>query len=89
MATLSTAEAGRHAPPALGERLRRGWHRNAAGYLFLLPWLIGFLGLTLGPTLASLWLSFTDYRPADAAALVGAEELRRMRSPWTSGWGTR
>jgi multiple sugar transport system permease protein len=61
VATLSTAEAGRHAPPALGERLRRAWSRNAAGYLFLLPWLIGFLGLTLGPTLASLYLSFTDY----------------------------
>lgn len=29
--------------------------------MFLLPWLIGFLGLTLGPTLASLYLSFTDY----------------------------
>ena len=35
--------------------------RNAAGYLFLTPWLIGFFGLTLGPTLASLYLSFTDY----------------------------
>ena len=32
-----------------------------AGYLFLTPWLIGFFGLTLGPTLASLYLSFTDY----------------------------
>ncbi len=29
--------------------------------MFLLPWLIGFFGLTLGPTLASLYLSFTDY----------------------------
>jgi multiple sugar transport system permease protein len=53
--------SGRHAPPALGERIRRGLRRNAAGYLFLLPWMIGFLGLTLGPTLASLYLSFTDY----------------------------
>lgn len=42
-------------------RFRRAWRRNGAGYLFLLPWLIGFLGLTLGPTLASLYLSFTDY----------------------------
>jgi multiple sugar transport system permease protein len=31
------------------------------GYLFLLPWLIGFFGLTLGPALASLYLSFTDF----------------------------
>jgi multiple sugar transport system permease protein len=61
MAVAAETAAGRHAPPALGERVRRGLRRNAAGYLFLLPWLIGFLGLTLGPTLASLYLSFTDY----------------------------
>ncbi len=27
--------------------------RNAPGYLFLLPWFIGFFGLTLGPAVAS------------------------------------
>src|SRR5262245_63559431 len=35
--------------------------QNRAGYLFLAPWLIGFFGLTLGPVLASLYLSFTDF----------------------------
>lgn len=40
---------------------QRMWRRNGAGYMFLLPWLIGFFALTLGPTLASLYLSFTDY----------------------------
>ena len=29
--------------------LARAWAANGAGYLFLLPWLIGFLVLTLGP----------------------------------------
>jgi len=42
-------------------RLQLALRRNGAGYLFLLPWLIGFFGLTLLPTLASLYLSFTDY----------------------------
>jgi multiple sugar transport system permease protein len=51
----------RNAAPALSARLARAWRRNAPGYLFLTPWLIGFFGLTLGPTLASLYLSFTDY----------------------------
>jgi multiple sugar transport system permease protein len=60
MATAVEAGSGR-ASPALGDRFRRGLRRNAAGYLFLLPWLIGFFGLTLGPALASLYLSFTDY----------------------------
>ena len=35
--------------------------RNAAGYVFLSPWLVGFLFLALGPILASLYLSFTRY----------------------------
>jgi multiple sugar transport system permease protein len=60
MATVAETGSGR-AAPALGDRFRRGLRRNAAGYLFLLPWLIGFFGLTLGPALASLYLSFTDY----------------------------
>ena len=42
-------------------RLTLALRRNGAGYLFLLPWLVGFFGLTLLPTLASLYLSFTDY----------------------------
>jgi multiple sugar transport system permease protein len=51
----------RAASPTLAERVQRSWRRNRAGYLFLTPWLIGFFGLTLGPALASLYLSFTDY----------------------------
>ncbi|MFD2265110.1 carbohydrate ABC transporter permease [Lacibacterium aquatile] len=40
---------------------KRSIRRNLAGYLFLLPWLVGFFGLTLGPALGSLYLSFTDF----------------------------
>ena len=57
--TFSTTEGRGAAAPALSRRLERAWRRNGAGYLFLTPWLIGFFGLTLGPTLASLYLSFT------------------------------
>ena len=32
-----------------------------AAYMFLAPWLLGFFGLTLGPALGSLYLSFTDF----------------------------
>ena len=35
--------------------------RNAVAYLFLAPWLVGFLVLTLYPMGYSLLLSFTDY----------------------------
>src|SRR5918997_6418254 len=66
MATTTFGDVAREgrralAPPARSTRLARSWRRNKAGYLFLTPWLIGFFGLTLGPTVASLYLSFTDY----------------------------
>jgi multiple sugar transport system permease protein len=51
---------------------------NGAGYLFLAPWLIGFLGLTLGPALASLYLSFTNYDLLQAPKFVGADNYVRM-----------
>lgn len=37
------------------------FRRNAVAYVFLAPWLVGFLVLTLYPMAYSLLLSFTDY----------------------------
>ncbi len=37
-------------------RLRRSLKENAIGYLFMLPWFIGLIALTLGPMLGSLYL---------------------------------
>jgi multiple sugar transport system permease protein len=31
------------------------------GYLYILPWVVGFIVLTIGPMIASLYFSFTDY----------------------------
>jgi multiple sugar transport system permease protein len=31
------------------------------GYLFITPWILGFILFTLGPTLASLYFSFSEY----------------------------
>jgi len=41
-------------------RKREAGRDNKAGYLFLLPWLVGLLVITIGPMLASLYLSFTN-----------------------------
>ncbi len=49
-----------------------------AGYLFISPWLIGFLVLILGPILASLYLSLTDYQIVKAPTFVGLDNYRRM-----------
>ena len=40
-----------------GFRERETW----SAYLFILPWIIGFVALTAGPMIASLYFSFTDY----------------------------
>lgn len=64
MTSVTQRTGGRAAPSAKaanGGALRRALRKHGPGYMFLLPWLIGFFGLTLGPTLASLYLSFTDY----------------------------
>ncbi len=37
------------------------FRRNASGYAFLTPWLLGFLVFTFYPLVYSLWLSFTNY----------------------------
>ncbi len=52
-----------------------------AGWLFIAPWLIGFLVLTLGPMILSLLLSFTRWTamtPIGAAESVGVENYRQL-----------
>ncbi len=56
----------------------RVWQNHAPGYLFLLPWLIGFLGLTIGPIITSFYLSFTDFDLLTAPDWVGADNYIRM-----------
>jgi len=43
-----------------------------AGYLFIAPWLIGFVCWTAGPMLVSLGLSFTDWNLLSPAHWIGA-----------------
>ncbi|MBA2518555.1 MAG: sugar ABC transporter permease [Chloroflexia bacterium] len=57
---------------------RRGLGRNAIGYLFLGPWLLGFLLLTLGPMLASLYLSFTDFDLFTPPTWLGLDNYARL-----------
>lgn len=57
---------------------RRKLEHSLPGYVFLLPWLIGFFGLTLGPALASLYLSFTNYDLLQSPDWVGAANYVRI-----------
>jgi len=56
------------------------------GYAFLAPWLIGFLGLTLGPTLASLYLSFTDFDLLREPRFVGLANYARIATADAKFW---
>lgn len=49
-----------------------------AGYLFLTPWLLGLILLTLGPMLYSLYLSFTHYNLLSAPEWAGLDNFKEM-----------
>lgn len=51
---------------------------NKAAYIFLAPWLVGLLVFTIGPMLASLYLSFTDYNLLRAPVWSGFDNIERM-----------
>ena len=52
--------------------------QNAAAYFFLSPWIVGFLALTVGPIIASAYLSLTDYDLFNAPIWAGFDNYRRM-----------
>ncbi|WP_156254041.1 carbohydrate ABC transporter permease [Pseudactinotalea terrae] len=63
------------------QRKRGGKARNPdnlAGHLFLLPWFIGVLVFTIGPMIASLLLSFTDYNLLQPPTWAGLDNIVRM-----------
>lgn len=51
---------------------------RVAPWLFLTPWLIGLFAITLGPMLASLLLSFTDYNLLGQRNWIGFNNYIQM-----------
>ena len=49
-----------------------------AGFLFVLPWVVGFVVFTAGPILASLVLSFCDYDVLHPARWAGASNYASL-----------
>lgn len=57
------------------------------GYVFLLPWLIGFIVFLVGPMIASIFLSMTEYkmiRPPDWIGLANYERMFADQFVWHS-----
>jgi multiple sugar transport system permease protein len=48
------------------------------GYLFISPWIIGFLALVAGPLLAALVLSFTNYNLLSTPQFIGWQNYTHM-----------
>lgn len=53
-------------------------HEARWAYTFIAPWAVGFIAFTLGPMLASLILSFTQYNVLSPARWVGAKNYLDM-----------
>lgn len=48
------------------------------GYLYILPWFIGVLFLTIYPFINALYISFTDYNMVTEAGFVGLENYKNL-----------
>jgi multiple sugar transport system permease protein len=62
-------------PAKTRQRHKRAWREAFEFYLLVSPWLIGFLALTAGPMLYSLYLSFTEYDLFSPPQWVGFENF--------------
>lgn len=58
--------------------LKGRWESPIAGYLFISPWLLGFLLLTLWPMIQSMYYSFTKYTLLDAPEWIGLRNYERI-----------
>jgi len=63
---------------AQGKRIPASRRDDKAAAVFLAPWLIGMVGITLGPILASLYLSFTNYNLLQNPTFTGLTNIQRM-----------
>ncbi len=79
--TLSSQQSAPASRSLLSKMLgtRSGFHTRQAlwGWLFALPWIIGLIVFWVGPILASLYFSFTNYDIGRTPSWVGIENFRR------------
>ncbi|HZG35033.1 MAG TPA: sugar ABC transporter permease [Gaiellaceae bacterium] len=83
---MASAASTETAGPPRGAR--RSWstfreRETWTAYLFILPWVFGFLALTAGPMVASLYFSLTDYGVQQIAGFekttfIGTENYREL-----------
>lgn len=69
-------------PAAPAARTRRGgkvfFRRKVVPWLFVLPILLINVAVVLGPTLASVWYSMTDWSGIGSATFIGLDNFRQL-----------
>jgi multiple sugar transport system permease protein len=75
---MASATAYELEKPSLFKKKKNNYSTNLAGYVFISPWLVGFLLLTLWPIGQSLYLSFTDYPLLADPVWVGTENYKKI-----------
>ncbi|WP_425824991.1 carbohydrate ABC transporter permease [Streptomyces fractus] len=78
--TTKAPAPAQHGPgqPPPDERRRRVREKQWPAYVFLSPWMIGAVVLTLVPMAVSLYLSFTDYNLFDPPKWIGLRNYTDM-----------
>src|SRR5690606_8722566 len=64
--------------PSATAHKRRGRADGRAAAVFLLPWFIGLVVITIGPLIASLYLSFTDFDLLTSPNWIGFENYLEL-----------
>jgi len=59
-------------------RLRPALREEMTGWLFAMPWILGFIFFTAGPMLFSLYTSFTKYNIIAAPKWIGLENYENL-----------
>lgn len=86
---VTDAATDKQVPTQAGRRqLTRRQRRAISGYLYISPWLVGFVIFILGPIIASAYLSLTKYNLITPPTYLGLEQYRIMFTSDPLYWGS-
>lgn len=75
---MTTLSATQSRPRPVPRRATNSRREALVAYLFLSPWLIGFVVFLAGPMIASLYFSFTEYNVMSPPRWIGLANYTRM-----------
>ena len=59
-------------------RLTQSQREALWGYLFIAPWIIGFIAFSLGPIAATIYLAFTKYNVIKSPVWTGLRNFTNL-----------